>query len=780
MLFSLINLPHSNIVHAQATYEVTDYSTDFNQALDRQMTSRPQTDVRNHVGAYIRSDGLNVSGSSFPTTATVRNSTTGAATNWNVRGGSPGTSNPIIGTVRSGANVNVLSKVRASDGWDWYNIQLNSFWNHANRDGVSHYLNSTNFDPNSNDYFQFIKLNERAGISASDLNNRILNGKGALSNTGQAFIQAANTHGVNEVYLISHALLETGNGGSELARGIQVNGQTVYNMYGIGAFDHCAKSCGADHAYKEGWFTPEAAIIGGAKFVANNYFSRGQDTLYKMRWNPSSPGTYQYATDIGWAVKQTGRMASLYNLVDNYTLRYDIPRYKNQPGSLPEFSKVEQFPDGVEGYTTTSVNLRSQPVVADNTRISTLNNNIKVAVLGKNDNNWYNVSVNGQTGWISGDYLDVVNLLQVSTTSSNLNVRSQANSSSSTIGSVANHAYLAGGLNGRSIIKNGSWYQINHNGRAGWVHVDFVKIIAGSTVDNSTTVQRIQGDTRYITSSLISQRGWNQSDVVVLARGDRFSDALAGVPLAAKYNAPLLISRSNRLDDVTKAELSRLKAKEVIILGGPLAINESVESSLKSMGINKVRRIEGRNMHDTAALIANEVAPNGSKKAIIVNDSRFHDALSIASYAGNENIPILLTQTDSVPEATKNAIKKLGVTETMVIGGELMLSKNAEKQLPKPSRIAGNNRFETNIQVLQFSNPSANHVYIATSADFPDGLSAAALATKENAGIVLVDGDLRNTTTNYLQSSNFSPVKILGGPLAIDDKLMQQISSISN
>ena len=27
----------------------------------------------------------------------------------------------------------------------------------------------------------------------------------------------------------------------------------------------------------------------------------GQNTLYKMRWNPANPGTHQYATDINWA-----------------------------------------------------------------------------------------------------------------------------------------------------------------------------------------------------------------------------------------------------------------------------------------------------------------------------------------------------------------------------------------------------------------------------------------------------------------------------------------------
>ena len=45
---------------------------------------------------------------------------------------------------------------------------------------------------------------------------------------------------------------------------------------------------GPRFAYDAGWFSPEAAIMGGAKFIAQGYISSGQDTLYKMRWNPQA------------------------------------------------------------------------------------------------------------------------------------------------------------------------------------------------------------------------------------------------------------------------------------------------------------------------------------------------------------------------------------------------------------------------------------------------------------------------------------------------------------
>jgi len=149
---------------------------------------------------------------------------------------------------------------------------------------------------------------------------------------------------VNEIYLLAHALLETGNGTSQLANGVlvdKVDGKSVeprivYNMFGIGAYDGAALKAGSEYAYKQGWFTPEAAIEGGARWIWNNYINHStykQNTLYKMKWLPQDPdGYHQYATDIGRAVKQTNRIASrVAGIYERYNilLKFDIPNYMN-------------------------------------------------------------------------------------------------------------------------------------------------------------------------------------------------------------------------------------------------------------------------------------------------------------------------------------------------------------------------------------------------------------------------------------------------------------------
>ena len=64
-------------------------------------------------------------------------------------------------------------------------------------------------------------------------------------------------HDVNVIYLISHALVETGNGKSNLAKGIKDNGKHYYNFFGIGASDEAAVQTGSSFAKQQKWDSPE-------------------------------------------------------------------------------------------------------------------------------------------------------------------------------------------------------------------------------------------------------------------------------------------------------------------------------------------------------------------------------------------------------------------------------------------------------------------------------------------------------------------------------------------
>ncbi|UXR81040.1 GW dipeptide domain-containing protein [Staphylococcus sp. IVB6218] len=184
--------------------------------------------------------------------------------------------------------------------------------------------------------YQFLKLDQFQGLEASDL-DKLLKNKGILHGQGQAFREAAITHNINEIYLISHALLETGHGTSQLSNGGYVNNQNqvvtnpskkYYNMFGIGAFDHDAVRNGFKTAQNNGWDTVRKSIVGGAEFIKERYIGAGQNTLYRMRWNPHNPGVHQYATDITWASHNANRMKDYYDLIGQVGKYFDIDMYQ--------------------------------------------------------------------------------------------------------------------------------------------------------------------------------------------------------------------------------------------------------------------------------------------------------------------------------------------------------------------------------------------------------------------------------------------------------------------
>ena len=213
------------------------------------------------------------------------------------------------------------------------------------------YLNPENFPEGTSGFFQFMRLDTPAGVSISELNAQ-LSDCGVLAGQGQAFSDAAYAFNVNEAYLISHAIHETGYGSSRLACGLWYDPETetaydeqregttlVYNVYGIGAYDSNPINGGAKMAYEQGWTSVYDAIYGGAKIIASWYIApnsstlSGQNTLYKMLWHPEYAATYwekpwhEYATDVAWAYAQTYYLTQLYADYSNFSLIFEVPSY---------------------------------------------------------------------------------------------------------------------------------------------------------------------------------------------------------------------------------------------------------------------------------------------------------------------------------------------------------------------------------------------------------------------------------------------------------------------
>ncbi|HHC8713209.1 TPA: glucosaminidase domain-containing protein [Staphylococcus aureus] len=195
-------------------------------------------------------------------------------------------------------------------------------WANATRAQTSSAMNVKRIWESNTQCYQMLNLGKYQGVSVSAL-NKILKRKGTLDGQGKAFAEACKKNNINEIYLIAHAFLESGYGTSNFASGRY----GAYNYFGIGAFDN-----DPDYAMKfarnKGWTTPAKAIMGGASFVRKDYINKGQNTLYRIRWNPKNPATHQYATAIEWCQHQASTIAKLYKQIGLKGIYFTRDKYK--------------------------------------------------------------------------------------------------------------------------------------------------------------------------------------------------------------------------------------------------------------------------------------------------------------------------------------------------------------------------------------------------------------------------------------------------------------------
>lgn len=316
---------------------------------------------------------------------------------------------------------------------------------------------------------------------------------------------------------------------------------------------------------------------------------------------------------------------------------------------------------------------------------------------------------------------------------------------------------------------------------------------ASIKVITEKSLERLYGDSRYETAVKISQAGWpGEASEVILARGDMFPDALAGAPLASKFNAPILLTSPQSLTKLTADEINRLKAKNIKILGSEDAVYPRVVEDLENQcGICSgcISRFGGDTRYDTAGEIAEQLSPPINKTAIIAYGENYPDALASASMAAAQGMPILLVKFDSVPSATQENLSFLKITKTIIVGGSDVVSTGVEKWLSdngyNPTRLGGETRYDTcNLiadYILKNMCMSASCLGIAFGENFPDALTLGPLAGKFRAPVLLVrDTFIPTSIKNFINSHKdvAYQVYIAGGPDVVSEGVVNEIKTI--
>lgn len=206
------------------------------------------------------------------------------------------------------------------------------------------------------------------------------------------------------------------------------------------------------------------------------------------------------------------------------------------------------------------------------------------------------------------------------------------------------------------------------------------------------TVNEISGPTRYDTSAAIAAEAntiagvgsFQGARTAIVTTGENFPDALSAGPLSYAGSHPILLTTTATLSPQTDAALTSLNIQRVILLGGTAAVSPAVEAAITAKGI-AVTRVSGPNRYSTATALADVLVATPVEggagwgpaiQPVLALGTNFPDALSASQVGGIHMAPIVLTGTDSLPEASENFLisQASNINGLFVMGGTAAIS----------------------------------------------------------------------------------------------------------
>lgn len=332
---------------------------------------------------------------------------------------------------------------------------------------------------------------------------------------------------------------------------------------------------------------------------------------------------------------------------------------------------------------------------------------------------------------------------------------------------------------------------------AGGLALPLLATPAGAIQETATS--RLQGQDRYSTAAAVATDTFpDGADSVVLATGENFPDALAANGLAGALGAPILLTPTAALSDATEGALTTLAPTTIYVMGGTAAVSQAVEDELDAD--YTVVRVEGVNRWETAAAAAAAIADTddglpvttddglGSTEdgvtAVLANGRNYPDAVSGGPIAFAGRFPVLLTEADGLPEATATALEERGIEHVVILGGTAVVNDSIKTALEtdgySTERLAGNDRFATNVKVNEFAASDlgfgGSTAYLSVGSGstkaFADALSGGPVAGTNTAPLVLTaPTSLPGPTQSYLAANGnaIDEIIAIGGTAAISD-----------
>lgn len=196
---------------------------------------------------------------------------------------------------------------------------------------------------------------------------------------------------------------------------------------------------------------------------------------------------------------------------------------------------------------------------------------------------------------------------------------------------------------------------------------------------------------------------------------------------------------------------------------------------------NKITRIFGGSRYSTCLAVADELkAALGVDKfdsVVVASGADFPDALAGTYLAAVMKAPILLIADTHIDMIMKYIEDNIAVSGTIyILGSENTVSKKAADALSDigtVKRLGGKSRYITNLRILEDVGITTGELLVVCATTPWDGLSV----SSSGRPILLVNDKLRDDQKQFLATTSFSRITVIGSKDVIPETMLTELSA---
>ncbi|QOS67155.1 cell wall-binding repeat-containing protein [Eggerthella guodeyinii] len=287
------------------------------------------------------------------------------------------------------------------------------------------------------------------------------------------------------------------------------------------------------------------------------------------------------------------------------------------------------------------------------------------------------------------------------------------------------------------------------------------------------------------------------ASAILVGPGESWVDALSAAGLAAS-KGPILFTDRKSLSPATAGALADLRVKSVVVVGGTVAVSESVVSQLSAKGIALEVRLGGADCYDTQMEVYRYGLERGfwdTSMVVVATGANFADALSVSPVAYAKKAPIFLAESsgdlrDPQRRALLEGAEQGRFSRVLAVGGSAVVSDFAYGFLELVAavsspggaceRVAGADQYDTSAAVARWAVDNGvlswDGVAFASGALPYDALAGSVLqgATKS---VMLLVGNAPSVTVDIVARhvGSISTIRYFGGTSVIPSSMRSYV-----